>query len=250
MFKSKTKSLILLSIFSISISSNLFAKKDPTLLTETTKEFYSQKKWDYLEKILMKDLHFANSRTENIKNYVARAALFAPITIAGLALYSCCKFDECKTVIFPARVSPEDIVAAMIPETVKISFYGVINYIATNGFWSYFFKTRIRKEKLSTMFELFFKNYNPKIDIDSDEINNKEIIPVELRKTFDLMYLEYELNGKKALMKICLDISDYIIEEIKYKVKEKKYKSLRDEDNRFSKRYNETVKNLINLGRK
>lgn len=232
MIRQNIKSLILLTIFSVSVSSNLLSiKNDPTSLTQVTKSLYSEEKWEYLEKLFIKELDSVYSKTETRVNMFARAVFFVPVTLMYFAS------EAEKELPFPL---------AMVIGSVG----GFLNTGITGGFWTMIFKKKINKEKIATMFDLFFQKYNPEIDEDSDEFNSKEVVPAELYKTFDLMYADYLLNGKESLNKSCSDIYDFIIEKIEIDVKSDKYDRIWKRENSREKRRNERIHNAVNVTRK
>ncbi len=224
--------VLLMTISIVSFSGLLAGKKDPTALTKTMKKFYSDKKWGYFEKILIKELGLADSKTENITKNIGKAILAIP---AGFS----CFMDQKIGLDFEGAAT----------SIILIGIGSAIGFFSADFISWLFLTKKIKREKIIRIFELFFEKYNPEINEDANELNTRELVPEELHETFDDMYQDYLDSGKDGLKECCLDIYDFIIEKIEYEVKGEIYKEKRKDRNRQGKRFNEVVRNIVNVTR-
>ena len=206
------KNFFHLLFLSISIST-CFASKDPTKISNAEQIYYSNdREWNYLEKILVKNLNKVNSKTNTVINYITTGVLIIP---TGLLInYS--KKNTSYT---------EDFLSAA---TCSVAFGSLCAYI-TKKLGNKILNKKIYDEKLTNVLEMFLQKYNPITDNTNNDIKYKNIVPEELHQTFDSLYEGYKSLGKIFLKENGLEILYSIIDKIKYEKKDTKYKSIMKE---------------------
>ena len=221
------KKLFYLLFLAISISSTSFASKDPTKISRAEQTYYeNNREWDYLEKILIKDLNKVSSKTNTVINYVATGAFIVPTTFIIYKLQT-------------AQLNNDGFILASAVSTILTGLFAGL----TKGLWNEILHKKIHKEKLTNVLEMFLQKYNTATTDTNNNINYQNIIPEELHKTFNDLYKGYKSLGKEFLEKNGLEILYSIIDKITYEIKETKYQSMRKEQ--IAKRYNNTLKEMV-----
>lgn len=231
----KNKAFLFLLFLSIS-ASNCLAMKDTTKISKAEQAYYeNDREWEYLERILIKNINEVDSKTRTNVNRAAIAGFILPF-----ALLSYSAIADLDIIKDKALFIFTEIMFAMGSGFVSLITKKVGQIIKNK---------KIQNQQFINTLEMFLQKYNDRPfnsdEYDNEEINYQILIPKELQKTFDILNLKYKEYGRSYLEENSVEILESIIDKIKYEVKNKKYKEIEKNQRTQSRNIHNSIDTAI-----
>ncbi|KKP23856.1 MAG: hypothetical protein SZ59_C0003G0080 [candidate division TM6 bacterium GW2011_GWF2_28_16] len=221
--KNKVLLSVLLGAFFVS---NIFAGKDCdiTKISEPEETYYKEgREWEYLERILIKNIDRMESKTNGIVNNTSTLIATVIFFVVGAGAAN---DNDIKGVA-------GKILAGLASGGISAGVVKLVSMLTRDCCCD----KKIKKERFVNVLEKFLQKYNPDKDLELDGVNYKNIIPEELNETFDALHKKYSEFGKNYLTENSIEILESITDEIRYEIKSNKYKEL-------SKQRRAAIKNI------